>query len=246
MKTLDELKNTVILGDCLEKMADIPDKSIDLILCDLPYGTTVCKWDVIIPFSKLWAQYQRIIKDNSGIVLFGNEPFSSYLRISNISWYKYDWIWDKVKASGHLNSKFMPMQKHENISVFGNGKIKYFPQGTTLGNFKNQRPAHGKDYKTTYGIQRDDFNDAKVGNYPKTIITFNKPNDKQRLHPTQKPINLCEYLIKTYTNENDFILDNCAGSGTTGLAARNLNRNYILIEKNETYYNIILERLKIS
>jgi len=232
------------LGDCLELMKDIPDGSIDMILCDLPYGITACKWDVIIPFEPLWEQYNRIIKDNGAIVLFGSEPFSSALRMSNIKRYKYDWIWDKVKPSGHLNAKKMPLKEHEIISIFSKCKCVYNPQGlekmykiqkksnsdTTLGNGYS---TFGKNNKTT--IQT-------IGNYPRSILTFNKPS--KTLHPTQKPVELLEYLIKTYTNEGEIVLDNCMGSGTTGVACKNLNRNFIGIELDETYFKIAKERIE--
>ncbi len=235
--------NDIYQGDCLELMNGIPDRSVDMILCDLPYGTTACKWDTIIPFESLWEQYERVIKTNGAIVLFGSEPFSSALRMSNIKRYKYDWIWDKVKPSGHLNAKIMPLKEHEIISIFSKGKCVYNPQGlekickiqkksnsdTTLGNGYS---TFGKNNKTT--IQT-------VGNYPRSILTFNKPG--KTLHPTQKPVGLCEYLIKTYTNEGDLVLDNCIGSGTTAISAINTNRNYIGIELDENYYNIAKNRI---
>lgn len=240
---MSEGKKEILLGDCLELMKYIPNGSIDMILCDLPYGTTACKWDTIIPFDKLWEQYERIIKPNGAIVLFGSEPFSSVLRMSNIKRYKYDWIWDKVKPSGHLNAKIMPLKEHEIISIFSRGKCVYNPQGlekiykiqkksnsdTTLGNGYS---TFGKNNKTT--IQT-------IGNYPRSILTFNKPS--KTLHPTQKPIALFEYLIKTYTNEGDLVLDNTAGSGTTAIACLNTNRQFIVMEKEQKYYDIILKRV---
>ena len=240
---MSEGKKEILLGDCLELMKYIPNGSIDMILCDLPYGTTACKWDTIIPFDKLWEQYERIIKPNGAIVLFGAEPFSSMLRVSNIKQFKYDWIWDKVKPSGHLNAKIMPLKEHEIISIFSRGKCVYNPQGlekiykiqkksnsdTTLGNGYS---TFGKNNKTT--IQT-------IGNYPRSILTFNKPS--KTLHPTQKPIALFEYLIKTYTNEGDLVLDNTAGSGTTAIACLNTNRQFIVMEKEQKYYDIILKRV---
>jgi DNA modification methylase len=231
-------------GDCLEVMKNIPDKSVDMILCDLPYGTTACKWDTIIPLEPLWEQYKRIIKDNGAIVLFGSEPFSTELRYSNLKMFKYDWIWDKVKPSGHLNAKIMPLKKHEIISVFSKGKCVYYPQGlekmykiqkksnsdTTLGNGYS---TFGKNNKTT--IQT-------VGNYPRSIVTFNKPS--KTLHPTQKPVDLLEYMIKTYTNEGEIILDNCMGSGSTCVACKNTNRKYIGIELDENYFKVACNRLR--
>ena len=233
----------LIQGDCLKVMQDIPCGKIDMILCDLPYGTTVCKWDTIIPFEPLWEQYKRIIKDNGAIVLFGSEPFSTELRHSNLKMFKYDWIWDKVKPSGHLNAKIMPLKEHEIISIFSKSKCVYYPQGlekmykiqkksnsdTTLGNGYS---TFGKNNKTT--IQT-------VGNYPRSILTFNKPS--KTLHPTQKPVDLLEYMIKTYTNEGEIILDNCMGSGSTGVAAINTNRKFIGIELDSNYYNIAKNRI---
>ena len=236
--------NVIYNEDCLQGMKRIPDGSVDMILCDLPYGTTACKWDSVIPFELLWEQYNRVIKDNKAIVLFGSEPFSTELRHSNLKMFKYDWIWDKVKPSGHLNAKIMPLKKHEIISIFSKGKCVYNPQGlekmcktqkksnsdTTLGNGYS---TFGKNNKTT--IQT-------VGNYPRSILTFNKPG--KTLHPTQKPADLLEYMIKTYTNEGDIVLDNCIGSGTTAIASINTGRYFIGFEKDEHYYSIATERIQ--
>ncbi len=233
--------NKVYCGDCLELMKEIDDKSIDMILCDLPYGTTACKWDVIIPFDLLWKQYDRIIKDNGAIALFGSEPFSSYLRMSNIKHYKYDWIWDKVKPSGFLNAKYRPMMRQENISVFSSGSVRYFPIMEPREKIKKSKPYSKSDLSSLK------YNDGKTRvyteKYPQSILVFSNANQKNRLHPTQKPVELCEYLIKTYTNEGETVLDNCCGSGTTGVAAKNLHRNYILIEKEEKYCQIAKARL---
>ena len=228
-------------GDCLELMKDIPDKSIDMILCDLPYGTTACKWDVIIPFEPLWEQYNRIIKDNGAIVLFGSEPFSSYLRMSNIKNFKYDWIWNKKKGGNPLLSKIQPIKITENISVFGKNKVNYYPIMTERDKPKNRGKNTGKKSETT--------NNAWVENktythlYPKNIIEFSNASQKGKLHPTQKPVALLEYLIKTYTNEGETVLDNCMGSGSTGVACKNLNRKFIGIELDDTYYEIAKNRI---
>ena len=229
-------------GDCLEIMKQIKDKSIDMILCDLPYGTTKCKWDVVIPFDKLWEQYNRIIKDNGAIALFGSEPFSSKLRISNLRMYKYDWIWKKTKAQGFLNSKKMPLKDYENICVFYKRLPVYNPQGIIYGNFQNDRKSKYIKGEDIYGKEKE-FGISHMSNFPKQIIEFSNPSGKGQLHPTQKPIELLEYLIKTYTNENDLVLDNCMGSGSTGVACKNLNRNFIGIEMNENYFNIAKERI---
>lgn len=230
--------NKVLQGDCLELMKDIPDKSIDMILCDLPYGTTACKWDTIIPFVPLWEQYKRIIKDNGAIVLFGSQPFTSALIMSNIKQFKYEWVWNKITARGHLVAKIRPMAQHENIIVFGKNKIQYNPQMVL-----RDKPIKGTEGKRTTIMGGESVGYSKVytHSYPKTIQTFSV--DKNIGHPTQKPVALFEYLIKTYTNEGDLVLDNCAGSGTTGVACQNLNRNFILIEKEQEYIDIINKRL---
>jgi site-specific DNA-methyltransferase (adenine-specific) len=230
-------------------MKDIPDKSIDAIICDLPYGTTQNKWDTIIPFDKLWEAYKRIIKDNGAIALFGAEPFSSMLRLSNIKNYKYDWIWNKVLKTGHLNSKIMPMSQHETISIFGYDKINYYPimeKGKPLHSMGDKRKKGNMD-SDNYGKQNSDFND-KTGNtekYPSSLsIVLQKVHPSKCLHPTEKPISLMEYLIKTYTNEGETVLDNTMGSGTTGVACVNTNRNFIGIEKDDNYFNIASKRIK--
>ena len=229
-------------GECLEIMKQIKDKSIDMILCDLPYGTTKCKWDVVIPFEPLWEQYNRIIKDNGAIALFGSEPFSSKLRISNLRMYKYDWIWKKTKAQGFLNSKKMPLKDYENICVFYKRLPVYNPQGIIYGNFQNDRKSKYIKGEDIYGKEKE-FGISHMSNFPKQIIEFSNPSGKGQLHPTQKPVELLEYLIKTYTNENDLVLDNCMGSGSTGVACKNLNRNFIGIELDENYFNIAKERI---
>lgn len=228
-------------GDCLELMKDIPDKSIDMILCDLPYGTTACKWDNVIPFELLWKQYNRIIKDNGAIVLFGSEPFSSYLRMSNIKKYKYDWVWNKKLAGNGILAKKQPLKIHENIMVF-NSKI-YIPQ-MIKGKLRKKMTGDLKESEITGGdsIVKEYENDLY---YPKTIQDFSIANlRKGRLHPTQKPVELLEYLIKTYTNEGETVLDNCMGSGSTGVACINTNRNFIGIELDENYFNIAKERIE--
>ncbi len=244
----------VFHGDCLELMKDIPNGSIDMILCDLPYGTTACKWDVVIPFEPMWEQLNRIIKPNGAIVLFGSEPFSSALRMSNIKNYKYDWIWDKKQSTGGLIAKKRPMKAHEDIMVF-NSKF-YFP---VMGEWTEKEK--GRMRKSDYiGLNSKgehlknatliiDGKDKKIerGKYPQSIIRINgiaKASKKEkREHPTQKPVALMEYLIKTYTLENEIVLDFTAGSGTTGIACINTNRNYILIEKEQKYFDIINERI---
>ena len=235
-------------GDCLEVMKDIPDKSVDMILCDLPYGTTKCKWDNIIPFEELWKQYDRVIKDNGAIVLFGTEPFSSQLRVSNIKNFKYDWVWDKVTAKGHLVAKIRPMQQTEYISVFGSGKkINYYP-------IMQLREKERKDVSVEYSrteimggkTTKEKEKIVRKYKYPKNILTFSNASQKEKVHPTQKPVALLEYLIKTYTNEGEIVLDNCMGSGSTGVACVNTNRKFIGIELDEKYFDIAKERIEES
>lgn len=234
--------NKVLHGDCLDLMMDIPHKSIDMILCDLPYGTTNCKWDVIIPFNRLWLAYNRIIKDNGAIVLFGAEPFSSLLRLSNLEMYKYDWIWDKVKGTGFLNAKKQPMRNHELVSVFYKNQCTYNAQKTS--GHVHKKTFRAKHLQTeVYGEMNQDYHYSSTDRYPRSIQVFSTDTQNSSLHPTQKPVALCEYLIKTYTNPGELVLDNCAGSGTTGVGCVNTDRNYILMEKELKYFEIIKERL---
>jgi len=232
--------NTVTNGDCLEVMKDIPDGSVDCILTDLPYGTTQNAWDCIISLPELWNQYKRIVKKNGAIVLTAQTPFDKVLGSSNLPMLKYEWIWEKEAGTGFLNAKIYPLKSHENILVFCDGVHRYNPQyeiGIPYVCAKGGlTDSYGGDSKSNITT----INDGK--RYPKTVLRFQR--DKNKLHPTQKPVALFEYLIKTYTNEGETVLDNCAGSGTTAIACLNTNRNYILIEKEEKYFNIINERIK--
>ena len=231
-------------GDCLQLMKNIPDKSIDMILCDLPYGSTDCKWDMVIPFDKLWQQYNRIIKDNGAILLFGIEPFSSAVRYSNLKMYKYDWYWHKSMCSNFLNAKIQPFFKVETISVFYKKKPTYNPEMKEGKPYKDIRStSHTGSQNDRYEkiIRQDIIN--KGVRYPDNLIEFPNGNNKN-VHPTQKPTPLLEYLIKTYTNENDLVLDNCMGSGSTGVACKNTNRNFIGIELDENYFNIAKKRIE--
>ena len=229
---------TLLQGDCLELMKDIPDKSINLILCDLPYGTTRNNWDEVIPFDKLWTQYNRIIKDNGAILLFSQMPFGANLIMSNTKMFRYEWIWEKTQATGHLNAKKMPMKAHENILVFYKHLPTYNPQMRT--GFKAYTQKSGRA-SSNYGSQIQVITENNGERYPIDIVEFEKDSDK--LHPTQKPVVLLEYLIKTYTNESDIVLDNCMGSGSTGIACVNTNREFIGMELDEKYYKIACERL---
>lgn len=228
--------------DCMEGMKDIDDKSIDMILCDLPYGTTQCKWDNVIPFEPLWEQYERIIKDNGAIVLTGCEPFSSMLRLSNLKLYKYDWIWDKVKGTGFLNAKKQPMRNHEIISVFYRKQCTYNPQKTQGHNLK--KSYRSKNLQTdVYGEMKNDYTYESTERYPRSIQVFSTDTQNSSLHPTQKPVDLFKYLIKTYTNEGDLVLDNCIGSGTTAIACLNTDRKYIGFEIDKHYFDVAQERI---
>jgi site-specific DNA-methyltransferase (adenine-specific) len=240
-------------GDCLELMKQIPDGSIDMILCDLPYGTTACKWDSVIPFDSLWSQYKRIIKKNHAIVLTASQPFTSALVMSNIDWFKYDWTWCKNRPTNFAHAKNKPMKKHEDILIFSEGttvhatqsmsRMPYFPQG--LKDIEVKRVTK-RDSEKTDAFFSDrpghrEFIREKTG-YPHTVLEFS--TDQLGIHPTAKPIALFEYLIKTYTTEGTTVLDNCAGSGTTAIAAENSSRNWICIEQDEDYYNAAVERVK--
>ena len=243
-------KNQVIQGDCLDVMKQIPDKSIDMILCDLPYGTTACKWDTIIPFEPLWEQYKRIIKDNGAIVLTASQPFTSALVMSNPDMFKYEWIWEKAVGSNFATLKYMPMKEHENILVFGKGRTIYNPQMQERKGSGKARSMYTYKSNTVSGDAISNMVTNRSGEKydenkrnPSSVQFFNNREDTRGLHPTQKPVALFEYLIKTYTNEGDLVLDNCAGSGTTGVACKNLGRNYILIEKEQEYIDIINKRI---
>lgn len=241
--------NKVYNEDCLEGMQKIENNSIDMILCDLPYGTTQCKWDSVIPFDKLWNQYKRIIKLNGVVCLFGSEPFASYLRTSNIKDYKYDWIWEKSKATNFLNAKKQPLRKIETISVFYKKQPTY-----------NEQKIIGKPYYRGYRADKynDKNRDSTTGVYSSyesksdsglrhaiNLLHFNTAECEGKVyHPTQKPVALCEYLIKTYTNEGETILDNCMGSGTTAIACVNTKRSYIGFEKDSTYCDIANKRIR--
>ena len=228
------------LGDCLELMKDIPDGSVDMVLTDPPYGTTACKWDSVIPFEPMWAELKRIIKPNGAIVLFGSEPFSSALRMSNIKQYKYDWIWKKERGLGFLNAKKMPLRDTENISVFCSGRCVYYPQMragepyTAKNNPKKQKGTNN-EYASVVTVNEG-------GRYPLTTLEFTRP--RSTLHPTQKPVPLLEYLIKTYTNEGETVLDFTMGSGTTGVACVKTKRNFIGIELDEEYFEIAKKRIE--
>ena len=240
----------LLKGDCLEVMKGIESGSIDAIITDPPYGTTACKWDSVIKFELMWEQLNRIIKPNGAIVLFGSEPFSSALRMSNIKNYKYDWVWDKASATNFVHAKNKPMKQHENISIFSLGttvhksqsknRMEYYPQNLIEINKKRKKTVTSNVSFAARPSHKDEFISTHT-NYPKTILTFKRDKGK---HPTQKPILLMEYLIKTYTNEGETVLDFTMGSGSTLVACQNTNRNGIGIEQDEKYFKIAEQRIK--
>jgi DNA modification methylase len=242
--------NSVYHDDCFNILKIIPDESIDMILCDLPYNTTKAKWDKALDLELLWKEYKRIIKPNGAILLFAQTPFDKILGCSNLEWLKYEWIWEKTQATGFLNAKKMPLKAHENILVFYKKPPTYNPQKTV-----GHKPMHSYTKKPEiqnktelYGSMNKTISGGgDTDRFPRSVLRFASDKQKNKLngtiHPTQKPLALCEYLIKTYTNEEDIVLDNTAGSGTTGLAAKNLNRNYILVEKELKWVEVIKKRI---
>ena len=239
--------NSLILGDCLEVMPKIKENSIDMILCDLPYGRTQNRWDSVIPFDKLWENYNRIIKPCGVIALFADGMFMADLMVSNRKMWRYNIVWDKVLTSGFLNAKRQPLRSHEEIVIFYNKQPTYNPQ-MFKGKQNHSKGVSKKNTNNNYGYfdivdNREELGDMK---YPRSIWTFSKPHPSKMVHPTEKSLECIEYLIKTYTNEGDLVLDNCMGSGTTCLGAKNLGRNFIGIEKDEKYFNISLTKLNIG
>ena len=239
-------------GDCLELMKEIPDKSIDCIICDLPYGTTACRWDSVLPLDDLWDEYKRVIKDKGAIVLFASEPFATVLRNSCLDLYRYDWIWEKNHPSNFQLMNFQPAKIHELICVFSKGKscytsnhnsMMYYPQKVKRenpvfngGGLNSCKLLHNNNMKKQFNVYTD--------KHPISILHFDTVAPSKRLHPTQKPLELLEYMVKTYSNEGDLVLDNCMGSGTTGVACKKLNRNFIGIEKDEEYFKKAKERIE--
>tara|TARA_R110002095_G_scaffold121115_1_gene105398 strand:- start:1760 stop:2527 length:768 start_codon:yes stop_codon:yes gene_type:complete len=248
----------LIQGDCLKVMKSIPSGSIDAIITDPPYGTTACKWDSVIDFDLMWEQLNRIIKPNGAIVLFGSEPFSSALRMSNIKMYKYDWVWDKINGSNFLNAKKQPLRSNENISVFYKKQCTYNPQliDRDKKNIRDPKKQYGNGVGTVYGNTKPNFmfNEGReiplTKGYPKNIISIN--NKEKEMHPskvlhnTQKPVALMEYLIKTYTNESETVLDFTMGSGSTLVACQNTNRKGIGIEQDSKYFKIAQDRVEAN
>jgi site-specific DNA-methyltransferase (adenine-specific) len=227
-------------GDCLEIMSDIPDNSVDMILADLPYEITAASFDVLIPFEPLWNQYNRIAKENAAMVFTASQPFTTALISSNIQNFRYEWIWEKPQGTNPMVAKYQPLKSHENIVVFYRKRPTYNPQmdiSTPYGGFKSNQKKLGEVYGDLKSQHRDNPEGTR---YPKTVLKFKQ---EKGLHPTQKPLTLMEYLIKTYTNENDVVLDNCFGSGTTGVAAKKTGRGFIGIELDKDYFKIGSERI---
>lgn len=252
---------TLYNGDCLEIMDKLIESgvNVDAVICDPPYGTTACKWDIIIPFDKMWNRLNKLIKPNGAICLFGSEPFSSKLRMSNIKNYKYDWYWNKNSSGNILCAKYMPLKVIENICIFSNGTCEYIPQ--MVERTEKEEKEFISSNRNNYSIQKSDmFTGVKSGafiytsnskyKYPNNLLNFNaranECNNRIRVHPTQKPVALLEYLVKTYTNENDLVLDFTMGSGSTGVACVNLNRKFIGIELDEKYFNIAKNRIETA
>lgn len=239
---IKELENQIINADCMDVLKELPDNSIDCIICDLPYGTTACSWDVIIPFDKLWEQYKRIRKNNTPILIFGKQPFTTLVNMSNISEFKYEIIWKKQQATNPMCSKTQIMPIHENISIFYKEQCTYNPQ-MSYGHKCYSQFKGNKNIGEIYGDIKSSHRECLDGSrYPVSVLEYN--NVRAGIHPTQKPIELLDYLIKTFTNEGDLILDNCSGSGTLAVAAYNINRRFICIEKDPNYYKASIERLK--
>jgi len=237
--------NKVYCGDCLELMVDIDDTSVDMILCDLPYGTTACKWDSIIPFAPLWKQYERVIKRNGAIVLTASQPFTTALISSNIKLFRYEYIWLKERGQNFASAKKQFMRAHESVLVFYQAQPVYNPQMTEAPKGNIRKPQYHTAHKSeVYGMNKmpsKDYDPTK--RYPLSYGLYKTGRARDKVHPTQKPIELFEYLIRTYTNEGGLVLDNCAGSGTTGVASASIGRDFILIEKEEEYCQVCCDRL---
>ena len=245
------MPHTLLHGDCLDLMAQIPDRSVDMILCDLPYGTTACKWDTVIPFEPLWAHYKRVIKPNGAVVLFGSQPFTTELVNSNRKDFRYELIWAKNMPTGAFNANKMPMKSHENLCVFYASLPTYNPQKTKRTEKELKRfmkePVTTIIENSVYGsFERTVLGRDAEMKHPHSLLLFDVVNGRNAdkvAHPTQKPVALCEYMIRTYTNEGETVLDNCMGSGTTGIACMNTGRNFIGIEKDPKYFEIARNRI---
>jgi site-specific DNA-methyltransferase (adenine-specific) len=236
------MNTTLIQGDCLQEMAKLPEGSIDLVLTDPPYGTTACKWDAAIPFEPMWEQLKRVTKKNGAIVMTASQPFTSALVMSNPKWFRCEWIWDKVNAANFANANKQPLKNHESVLVFAKCQTTYNPQKVpgAKNHVQGKSTVNASETRLINGRVEDDVSGMK---YPKSIQTFAKHSSQCGLHPTQKPVALMEYLIKTYTNEGDTVLDFTMGSGTTGVACKNTNRKFIGIELDKEYFDIASKRI---
>lgn len=243
MKDVVKDNYKLMFGDCLERMKDIPDGSVDLVLTDPPYQTTACKWDSMIPFEPMWAELKRIIKPNGAVLLFAQTPFDKLLGASNIGMLKYEWIWEKTAATGHLNAKKMPMKAHENILVFYSKLPNYYPIKTTGHVRKSSTADRGRLESEVYGSESGVTTYDSTERYPRSVLKFSSDKQKSNLHPTQKPVALLEYLIKTYTQECETVLDFTFGSCSTGVACLNTNRKFVGIEMDAKYYEIACDRM---
>lgn len=233
---------SLINADCFDVFNQIADKSIDMVLCDLPYGTTQCHWDSVLPLDKLWQEYERVIKDDGAIVLTSAQPFTSMLIMSNLQLFRYEWIYEKPAATGFLNAKKQPLRAHESVLVFYKKQPTYNPQKTT-GHERKTSSRNSLD-ADCYGSAYKKVSYDSTERYPRSVQKFKSDKQLSKLHPTQKPVSLCEYLIKTYTNKGETVLDNCMGSGTTGIACLNLGRKFIGIEKDKKYFEIASARIE--
>ena len=231
----------LMMGDCLELMRDVPDQSVDMILCDLPYGTTACKWDTVIPFAPLWAAYKRVCKPNAAIVLTASQPFTSLLVASNVGAFRHAWVWEKEQGVNFQLAKVQPLKVHEDVVVFGFSSPNYYPQGLQPCSIrKSNRGKGGKLGHVCSEAHRESYEQTAKG-YPRSVVEFGR---ERGLHPTQKPVALMEYLILTYTNEGDVVLDNTMGSGTTGVACVNTGRKFIGMEQDAEYFQIARARIE--
>ena len=245
---MSEGKKEILLGDCLELMKQLPNQSVDMILCDLPYGTTACKWDAIIPFDKLWEQYERIIKPNGAIVLTASQPFTSALVMSKPKWFRHEWVWQKNRGSNFALLKWQPFKEHESVLVFSKETANYFPIKEQRSEGGKARVGNGCVMRKSNTGKRETMNNfvetedryCEELRFPSSIQKF---NTEVGLHPTQKPVTLFEYLVKTYSKENDLVLDNCAGSGTTAIACLNTKRQFIVMEQDPNYFEKIKKRV---
>jgi site-specific DNA-methyltransferase (adenine-specific) len=248
------MNSELYLGNCLEVMTSIPDNSVDMILCDLPYGTTACKWDAVIPFESLWEQYRRVVKEDAAIVLTASQPFTSALVASNYAWFKYCWVWEKSKGSNFQHSKYQPLKVHEDVVVFSRGgsaqgsksPMKYNPQMVEGAEYVGFNNPIGKIGHLSAGNTEASFSKKGALRYPRSVQYFKTAESEGKLHPTQKPVALMEYLIRTYTNEGETVLDNTMGSGTTGVACANTGRNFIGIEMDPGHFASAQQRIEAA